>query len=411
MTTDDHFPKHEIRGGGSADSEGPVGAGGNHKRLEMDPLVASAYSYLLGSPELMRALARTTLPPGLLAAEATTPKTPAADASIFIGGNVGGNNIIVGNHNVQVTNDTRHVTGSLSLARLLADALARLSPREQIDRLRRVLPTDEILERADALSLLPDTFENFERNVNRRRLELDPAAWRRKLAALERRVGLIEAGSVPCGTCFLVGPDLVLTNYHVVKPFFSGESGARHLRVRFDYQPHTDSPTYAPLERDWCLDWSPYSERDVQGTLPTHQDELDYALVRLATPAGEETETGARRGWVSLTGARAPAPEDALIILQHPRGQHLKLSFGKVLAVHDGAARLRYDTNTDSGSSGAPCLDENLELVALHHMGDPNFSASHRPAYNQGILLAAIAGRLRDKGIAVPPELSSRPER
>jgi V8-like Glu-specific endopeptidase len=60
--------------------------------------------------------------------------------------------------------------------------------------------------------------------------------------------------------------------------------------------------------------------------------------------------------------------------------------------------RVRYRTNTEEGSSGSPCFNQDWELVALHHSGDPNFE---RPAtYNEGIPFEAILKRLAAKGAA-----------
>jgi hypothetical protein len=37
------------------------------------------------------------------------------------------------------------------------------------------------------------------------------------------------------GTGFLVGPNLCMTSYHVVKGLFNGEVPAENVRLRFDY--------------------------------------------------------------------------------------------------------------------------------------------------------------------------------
>ena len=56
--------------------------------------------------------------------------------------------------------------------------------------------------------------------------------------------------------------------------------------------------------------------------------------------------------------------------------------------------RLRHQVNTKRGSSGSPCLNARLELVALHHAGDPNFDPARRPAWNAAVPIAAIRGYL-----------------
>ena len=48
---------------------------------------------------------------------------------------------------------------------------------------------------------------------------------------------------------------------------------------------------------------------------------------------------------------------------------------------------LRYTVPTGRGSSGSPKFDGDWRLVALHHAGDPNWSAR----YNQDIPVSKIA--------------------
>jgi hypothetical protein len=62
--------------------------------------------------------------------------------------------------------------------------------------------------------------------------------------------------------------------------------------------------------------------------------------------------------------------------------------------------RLRYDTNTEGGSSGSPCLDAKLNLVALHHGGDPD--TGRLAQYNQGIPIDRIVSHLAARRV-VPP--------
>jgi V8-like Glu-specific endopeptidase len=59
-----------------------------------------------------------------------------------------------------------------------------------------------------------------------------------------------------------------------------------------------------------------------------------------------------------------------------------------------GTTRVRYRTNTEGGSSGSPCFDADWNLIALHHLGDPNFST---PTYNQGIPFTAIVDLLEKR--------------
>jgi V8-like Glu-specific endopeptidase len=75
------------------------------------------------------------------------------------------------------------------------------------------------------------------------------------------------------------------------------------------------------------------------------------------------------------------------------KGAPLKLAMETqaIMGLNQNSTRVKYRTNTEPGSSGSPCFDADWNLVALHHLGDPNFS---KPEYNQGIPFMAILDAL-----------------
>jgi hypothetical protein len=86
------------------------------------------------------------------------------------------------------------------------------------------------------------------------------------------------------------------------------------------------------------VDYSKYSRVDPgdQGGFPS-LDELDYALLRLNEPIGDAAGPGGqtKRGWVSVsTAPPLPQPTDVLFIVQHPKGQPLKLAVGTIVALN-----------------------------------------------------------------------------
>src|SRR5262249_43432478 len=100
--------------------------------------------------------------------------------------------------------------------------------------------------------------------------------------------------------------------------------------------------------------------------------ELDFALLRLAEPAGNHEVTGrpgVQRGFIR---PQAIAFENGapLIILQHPNESPLKIRSGSIRRLKNSPKRILYSTNTREGSSGAPCFTHEWELVALHQAGD-----------------------------------------
>jgi hypothetical protein len=252
----------------------------------------------------------------------------------------------------------------------------------------------------------------FEANVKPKLKSVDMAVWRERMAAVEGQVCRIEFNGNPIGTGFLVGPDLVMTNYHVMESPIKGKIPVGQVGCRFDYKVLSDNSrsegTVVQLsDKNWQVDCGSYSKAEADSQpdreAPT-ADELDFALVRLARPVGGEpigqnaTAGAPKRGWIAIP-AQQPALDEkmTLMIAQHPDGSPMKLAFDtdSVIGLTGEGRRVRYTTNTEHGSSGSPCFNIDWTLVALHHMGDP---AWHRvPGYNQGIPIGLIGARLSGK--------------
>jgi len=258
---------------------------------------------------------------------------------------------------------------------------------------------------------IPATTAGLERVVRPLLPFLDAALWRERLFRLECRVCRVETGVSGPGTGFLIGPDAVMTNYHVLKKVLETPAGAGGVRLRFDYRVlanglKSEGVAVGLHPTDWLVAYGPYTAaegRDEPDAEAPRPDELDFAVVRLSRRFGDEPvkAQGAdalARGWVRLpTAAPALVPLAALLILQHPQGGPLKLAFDTapdVRLVH-GGRRVRYATNTDGGSSGSPVFDLDWNLVALHHYGDP---AVGQPKFNQGVPIGLIRDRLKDLG-------------
>jgi Trypsin-like peptidase domain/Effector-associated domain 1 len=263
---------------------------------------------------------------------------------------------------------------------------------------------------------------SLEAIVKPRVPSVDMGLWRERYASVEGQVCRIEIGGGPVGTGFLVGPDLVLTNYHVLESVIGDPSRAPYVAFRFDYKRLGDGTVMqgtamALASSGWLVDSARYSLAEGEGEpdrLTPTPDELDFVAVRLAEPIGSapgdvRSESGAaKRGWVAFPDAQPPMPTGApLLIAQHPQGEPIKLAIDvdAVLGLNVNATRVRYATNTEPGSSGSPCFAMDWTLVALHHMGDPAWA---NPQYNEGIPIGLIASRLAARGALAPGSRSGR---
>jgi hypothetical protein len=284
---------------------------------------------------------------------------------------------------------------------------------------------------AEARGLLPRISgveaDRLEKIVRQKTPFLDVEAWRTKLALREAAVARVEIQRSgmwkPAGTGFLVGADLLMTNHHVVQELLGHESVKGELRFRFDFKRTAEADTpqaglfVEPVANERWLELSATPSAvdklpDPGGQEPA-EGELDFALIRLAVPVGlrpigtlDEKAPGRVRGWMRLekdTALTLLGEGQSVFILQHPGGDALQISFGDFLRV--GARRVRYDANTLPGSSGSPCLDVRLDLVALHHAGDESHAEFNKAGYNQGIPIHLIVARCEAAGVVfeAPP--------
>jgi hypothetical protein len=261
---------------------------------------------------------------------------------------------------------------------------------------------------------------NLERIISGAAPFVDISTWRSRLGELEGQVCRVEVGgNLSVGTGFLVGPDLCLTNYHVIRPLLDHRAEPGDTRLRFDYRRAADGTTVNPgtlcgLADDWLAASSPSSPADAApdaaGLLPD-PGELDFALLRVAdapglAPAGRAGQLSEApvRGWIDHVGADGFEADSPLFLLTHPDGIPLKLAFGPSIGLNANGTRLRHKVNTMPGSSGSPCFNARLELIGLHHAGD----VAAQPAYNIAIPVRAIVDHLAAD--LAGPAILRRPE-
>jgi V8-like Glu-specific endopeptidase len=162
------------------------------------------------------------------------------------------------------------------------------------------------------------------------------------------------------GTGFLVSPDLLFTNYHVLEDFIEKRQPPAPVVFRFDYQANADGTKVndGRVTKLASSDWLVRSSK---------VKDLDYALVRLSEKAGDHPLAGGTRGWLSPVSHTFEVGE-SVFVLQHPKAAPLKIASGGVSRVQD--RRIHYLANTLPGSSGSPCFTSDWKLAALHRGGD-----------------------------------------
>jgi|JI10StandDraft_1071094.scaffolds.fasta_scaffold26053_4 hypothetical protein len=235
---------------------------------------------------------------------------------------------------------------------------------------------------------------------------LDIDQWRTRLTQLELRVCRIDIAGRGTGTGFLIGPGLVLTNFHVVEAILSGKKSAADITCLFDFKVLSNNKlnpgTRVPLHsQNPILLSSPYTAAEKAAKpddTPPTEKELDYAVLQLDQPFPADPDPSARGYEVLPSQMPEFTPGQGIIIAQHPAGAPMKLAIDTqaVISVNANNTRVRYKTNTEGGSSGSPVFDLLWGLSALHHYGDPSFAS---PTYNQGVVpLHLIRQQIEEAG-------------
>jgi hypothetical protein len=280
--------------------------------------------------------------------------------------------------------------------------------------------TPQLRRALEQLGLVAETpaGPSLEKIVNDSNSLLDIHTWLTRLTEIEGQVCRIgfqtASGLVPKGTGFLVAPDVVLTNRHVLAAVYAKDYTPEQIRVQFDYHVlrdgSVDAGTIVKL-RDgdgWLIAsqrHDPIDTKEHDLAEEPQPDCLDYALLRLAQKVGSApiAANGTKeRGWIDLTvTAPKAAPGSPVFIVQHPSGAPMKLALDTngVIGYSPNALRIRYRTNTLGGSSGSPVFNQNWELLALHHAGDPKYPELDTGKYNEGIPIRTLVQHLTDKKI------------
>jgi endonuclease G len=158
---------------------------------------------------------------------------------------------------------------------------------------------------------------------------------------------------VGSGTVWLLTPDLLITNHHVINARHDKEGAAspadliqqvEHSVAQFDFDADGVEGQKTPVIR-----------------LEASDPGLDYAILRAKESTG-------RKGLRIAPERLEKRLEDyvPVNIIQHPNARYKKIAIRNNLVTSSAGDDLRYFTDTDFGSSGSPVFDDQWRVVALH---------------------------------------------
>ena len=158
------------------------------------------------------------------------------------------------------------------------------------------------------------------------------------------------------GTGWLIGPNLLITNHHVVNARLPHEPaatatdfGLQAASTEADFDHHDESKQVTTV-----------GVSALEATDPV----LDYAVLRLE--AGTSDRSPLRLRTNPLLRAATSALRERVNVLQHPNGDPMRLGFRNNFVVTGSVARLSYLTDTAGGSSGSPITDDAWHVAGMH---------------------------------------------
>ncbi|MBY5783879.1 trypsin-like peptidase domain-containing protein [Rhizobium leguminosarum] len=184
----------------------------------------------------------------------------------------------------------------------------------------------------------------------------------------------IEINGAPGGTGFLIAPNLVVTNYHVLgKTDAEIDATAPNVKLRFGAL--TNEAAQEDVGQLAALD----AASPVLSKSPVEKH--DFVVLR--------TDTSKCKGTKPVTLQKtAPAQDSNLSVIHHSGGQAMRLQFSPtgVSTIMQQQGKLQYASRTTGGSSGSPCFNDDFAVIAIHHAARSTLWG----VAGEGILISAL---------------------
>jgi endonuclease I/V8-like Glu-specific endopeptidase len=184
------------------------------------------------------------------------------------------------------------------------------------------------------------------------------------------------------GTGFLIAPQILITNHHVLP----STAYAGHSYAEFNYEKGlNDLPRAAKV-----FNFEP-------SKLFYTNEDLDFTIVWVAEESSDTFAKLQDFGFLHLNPNLGKTKEGNFVsIIQHPDGKMKKVALRQNEITNLSLPKfIRYVTDTKSGSSGAPVFNDKWEVVAVHHAGVPRYNEEGQILNRSGSLWDKSQGEIQ----------------
>ncbi len=191
----------------------------------------------------------------------------------------------------------------------------------------------------------------------------------------------------PLGSGFMISDKLLLTNNHVVPNLAEAQKSRAEFNYELDINGRPKAVTRFELDPKTFF-------------FTSREDDFDFTVVAVGRrESGNNTLPDF--GYCPLLDTDDKHLLGEFVnIIQHPEGDYKQIVLRENRLVTRLDTVLHYITDTMPGSSGSPVFNDQWEVVALHHWGEP-FTETLVPGgqsvpkdVNEGIRISAIFKRL-----------------
>ncbi|MGD1837537.1 MAG: DNA/RNA non-specific endonuclease [Nitrososphaeraceae archaeon] len=279
---------------------------------------------------------------------------------------------------------------------------AEQDEKRKINRLKSVANVD-LKQAKQIINYKKDALTNLEGNrligaesIQGKTIDFLSVAFIELANAASGTVGrILKEDLTPEGSGFMISDKLFLTNNHVIPD----ETIAKKFFVEFNYELDFNNK---PKRTTRFI----FNPQEFFITSPEH--ELDFTLIAIGNRDTDDNNGNLNLfdiGYCPLVNSNDKhVLGERINIIQHPEGNYKQIILRENQLIARLDKVLHYVADTNPGSSGSPVFNDQWEVIAVHHWGEPTILETPdgkplRKDVNEGVRISKIVEFLKSQNL------------